>query len=55
MLFTKKVAPKLIFFNDFFWKDSDDFLHRKFTLKDQNWHFFDELSPDGDSKSGHFI
>jgi hypothetical protein len=39
MLFTKKVF-KLIFFNDiFFYKDSDDFWHRKFTLKVQNWHF----------------
>ena len=38
--FYKKGAPKLIFFNEiFFKKDSDDFWHRKFTLKVQNWHF----------------
>ena len=37
--FYKKGAPKLIFFNEFFFsKDSDDFWHRKFTLKVQNWH-----------------
>ena len=30
----KKCAPKIIFFNEFFWgKDSDIFWHRKLTLK----------------------
>ena len=38
--FYKKGVPKLIFFNEFFFqKYSDDFWHRKFTLKVQNWHF----------------
>ena len=38
--FYKKGALKLIFINEkFFLKDSDDFWHRKFTLKVQNWHF----------------
>jgi hypothetical protein len=36
----KKCAPKQLFFNAKKIKDSDDFLHRKFTLKNQNWHFF---------------
>ena len=35
--FQKKCAPRLIFFDEiFFQKDSDNFLHRKFTLKVQN-------------------
>ena len=38
--FYKKGAPKLIFFNEKkIQKDSEDFWHRKFTLKIQNWHF----------------
>ena len=37
---SKKCAPKIIFFNEFFFqKDSDDFWHRKFTLKVQKWYF----------------
>ena len=37
-------APKLIFFNEiFFQKDSDNFWHRKVTLKVRNWHFFGGL------------
>ena len=36
----KKCAPKLVFFNEKkIKKDSDDFLHRKFTLKVQFGHF----------------
>ena len=31
----KKCAPKLILFNDFFYKDSDVFWHRKWTLNVQ--------------------
>ena len=37
----KKCAPKMIFFNEnFFQKVSDNFLHRKLTLKVKNWHFW---------------
>ena len=33
-VFLKKLSPKLIFLNDFFfWKNSVDFWHRKLTLK----------------------
>ena len=33
-------APNLIFFNEFFFqKYSDNFWHRKVTLKVRNWHF----------------
>ena len=47
MLFTKKV--RLNWYSSM--KDSDDFWHRKFTLKVQKLALFDKLSPDGDSKS----
>ena len=41
----KKCAPKLIFFNKSkIEKDSDNFWHRKLTLKVKFWHFFD-ISP----------
>ena len=35
----KTCAPKLVFFNKKIEKYSDDFLHRKFTLKVRFWHF----------------
>ena len=36
----KKHAPKLIYFNEKkIEKDSDNFWHRKLTLKVRNWHF----------------
>ena len=36
----KKCAPKLILFNEkLFWKDSDNFWHKKLTLKVRNWQF----------------
>ena len=36
----EKCSPKLIFFNEQkLERDSNDFWHRKFTLKVQNWHF----------------
>ena len=39
MLFTKKVHLNWYSSMKFFLKDSDDFWHRKVTLKVQNWHF----------------
>ena len=39
-VFTEKWSPKLIFSDEiFFWKNSVDFWHRKWTLKVQFWHF----------------
>ena len=56
MLFTKKVCLNWYSLMKFFFlKDSDDFWHRKLSLKVQNWHIFLKLSPDGDSKSVKFI
>ena len=34
-----KCAAKLVFFNEKNEKDSDDFWHRKLTLKVKFWHF----------------
>ena len=39
MLFTKKVCLNWYSSKNFSLKDLDDFWHRKFTLKVQNWHF----------------
>ena len=35
----KNCAPNFIFFNGKNQKDSDDFRHRKLTLKVKFWHF----------------
>ena len=40
MSISKKHAPKMILSNEKKkWKDSDNFWHRKLTLKVINWHF----------------
>ena len=38
-VFYRKWSPKIIFLNDFFWKNSVDFWHRKLTLKVRFRHF----------------
>ena len=55
-IFYKKRAPKQLFFNEK--KNSErfgQFLTQKIHFESPKLAFFDELSPDGDSKSGNFI
>ena len=54
--FYKKGAPKLIFFNNFFFRNIRMiFDNLKIHFESPKLTLFDELSPDGDSKSVKFI
>ena len=52
----KKFAPKLVFFyKKKVEKDSDDFWHRKLTLKVKFWHFLTACHYSNSLQSGNFI
>ena len=53
--FYKKSAPKLIFFNEFFFERFGWFLTKKIHFESPKLALFNKLSPDGDSNSGNFI
>ena len=54
-VFYKKCVPKLIFFNENVFRNIGMIFDIENSFENPKLALFDQLSPDGDSKSGNFI